>query len=147
AFVALAEPALEQAEEAGLPALTLLVPPQLTRIVTGATGAGARARAVLRRFAPVLVGGGATRRDVLGLARADRIAGRTTYGASQPAGGCGYDRRGLRGVRLRPESPDAAGAGRLVIAAPALAAGYLTADGDADATAFAGPSTSSPSGS
>ncbi len=147
AFVALAEPALEQAEEAGLPALTSLVPTQLTRIVTGATGADARARAVLRRFAAVLVGGAATRDDVLARARAQRIAVRTTYGSSETAGGCVYDRRCLPGVHLRLQSPDADGAGRLVISSPTLATGYLTADGDADTTSFAGPSTSSPSGS
>ena len=36
AFVELAGPVLEQAERAGLPAFTSLVPTQLTRIVTGA---------------------------------------------------------------------------------------------------------------
>ncbi|MGP9844521.1 AMP-binding enzyme [Brachybacterium sp. 107] len=137
AFVALAEPALAQAEAAGLPAFTSLVPTQLTRIITGATGADARARGVLRRFAAVLVGGAATRPEVLTKARAQRIAVRTTYGSSETAGGCVYDRAALPGVQLRLEAPDAAGAGRLVITSPTLALGYLTADGGTDTTPFA----------
>lgn len=136
AFVALAEPALAQAEEAGLPAFTSLVPTQLTRIITGATGADARARGVLRRFAAVLVGGAATSREVLAKARAQRIAVRTTYGSSETAGGCVYDSTPLPGVQLRLEAPDAVGAGRLVIASPTLALGYLTADGGTDTTPF-----------
>ncbi|MGP9681927.1 AMP-binding protein [Brachybacterium sp. AOP3-A1-3] len=137
AFVALAEPALAQAEAAGLPVFTSLVPTQLTRIITGATGADARARGVLRRFAAVLVGGAATRPEVLAKARAQRIAVRTTYGSSETAGGCVYDRAALPGVQLRLEAPDAAGAGRLVITSPTLALGYLTADGGTDTTPFA----------
>lgn len=143
AFVALAEPALAQAEDAGLPAFTSLVPTQLTRIITGATGADARARGVLRRFAAVLVGGAATRPEVLAKARAQRIAVRTTYGSSETAGGCVYDRTALPGVQLRLEAPDPSGAGRLVIASPTLALGYLTADGGTDTTPFT--STSAPS--
>ena len=140
AFVALAEPALAQAEQAGLPAFTSLVPTQLTRIVTGATGADARARALLRRFAAVLVGGAATGPDVLARARGQRIAVRTTYGSSETAGGCVYDRHPLPGVELGLEAPDASGAGRLRITSPTLALGYLTADGSADTSPFtAGP--------
>ncbi|WP_193103441.1 AMP-binding protein [Brachybacterium sp. FME24] len=136
AFVALAEPVLEQAEQAGLPAFTSLVPTQLTRIVTGATGADARARALLKRFAAVLVGGAATSREVLAKARNQRIRVRTTYGSSETAGGCVYDRAALPGVQLRLEAPDPTGAGRLVIASPTLALGYLTAEGGTDTTPF-----------
>src|SRR5699024_1244515 len=136
AFVALAEPALAQAAQAGLPAFTSLVPTQLTRIVTGATGADARARALLRRFAAVLVGGAATGPDVLARARGQRIAVRTTYGSSETAGGCVYDRHPLPGVELGLEAPDASGAGRLRITSPTLALGYVTADGSADTSPF-----------
>ncbi|WP_422115399.1 AMP-binding protein [Brachybacterium sp. UNK5269] len=136
AFVALAEPALAQAEQAGLPALTSLVPTQLTRLVTGGTGPDARARGLLKRFAAVLVGGAATSADVLARARSLKIAVRTTYGSSETAGGCVYDRRPLPGVELRVQEPDAAGAGRLLIASPTLATGYLTADGGADTAPF-----------
>lgn len=136
AFVALAEPALAQAEQRGLPAFTSLVPTQLTRILTGATGADARARSVLKRFAGVLVGGAATGPEVLAAARAQRIAVRTTYGSSETAGGCVYDRFPLPGVRLHAQSPDAEGAGRLVVSSPTLALGYLTADGGIDTSPF-----------
>ena len=152
AFSELAGPVLEQAEQAGLPAFTSLVPTQLTRIVTGATGADARARGVLKRFAAVLVGGAATSPDVLARARAQRIAVRTTYGSSETAGGCVYDRAPLPGVSLGLVEPDAAGAGRLRITSPALAIGYLTADGGREASAFSAESSASagsaaPSGS
>ena len=123
AFVELAGPALEQAERAGLPALTSLVPTQLTRIVTGASGDDARARALLKRFAAVLVGGAATSPDVLARARGQRIAVRTTYGSSETAGGCVYDRRPLPGVSLSVLEPDDSGAGRLQVSSPTLALG------------------------
>ncbi|PMC76298.1 AMP-binding protein [Brachybacterium sp. UMB0905] len=136
AFVALAEPALEQARTAGLPAFTSLVPTQLTRIVTGATGADARARGLLKKFAAVLVGGAATPREVLGRARGQRIPVRTTYGSSETAGGCVYDRQPLPGVTLTVERPDAEGAGRLLVGSPTLATGYLTDGGGADTSDF-----------
>ena len=136
AVIELAGPVLDQAEEAGLPAITSLVPTQLTRIVTGATGADARARGLLKRFAAVLVGGAATSPDVLARARGQKIAVRTTYGSSETAGGCVYDRAPLPGVQLRLDQPDAAGAGRLVVASPSLALGYLRADGAADTSSF-----------
>ncbi|MGP5258622.1 AMP-binding protein [Brachybacterium paraconglomeratum] len=142
AFVELAGPVLEQAERAGLPAITSLVPTQLTRIVTGATGDDARARGLLKRFAAVLVGGAATSTDVLARARGQRIPVRTTYGSSETAGGCVYDRRPLPGVSLSVLDPDEAGAGRLRISSPTLALGYLTADGGTDGGVFAGASPS-----
>ena len=146
AFVELAGPVLEQAERAGLPAMTSLVPTQLTRIVTGATGDDARARGLLKRFAAVLVGGAATSPDVLARARGQRIPVRTTYGSSETAGGCVYDRRPLPGVSLSVLDPDEAGAGRLRISSPTLALGYLTADGGTDGGVFAGafPSADGP---
>ena len=140
AFVELAGPVLEQAERAGLPAFTSLVPTQLTRIVTGATGDDARARGLLKRFAAVLVGGAATSTDVLARARGQRIPVRTTYGSSETAGGCVYDRRPLPGVSLSVLDPDEPGAGRLRISSPTLALGYLTADGVTDGGVFAAAS-------
>ncbi|WP_270409049.1 AMP-binding protein [Brachybacterium paraconglomeratum] len=151
AFVELAGPVLEQAERAGLPAITSLVPTQLTRIVTGATGNDARARGLLKRFAAVLVGGAATSPDVLARARGQRIPVRTTYGSSETAGGCVYDRRPLPGVSLSVLDPDESGAGRLRIASPTLALGYLTEGGGTDGGVFtaasppaAGPGTDAP---
>ncbi|WP_263310527.1 AMP-binding protein [Brachybacterium atlanticum] len=142
AFVELAGPVLEQAERAGLPAFTSLVPTQLTRIVTGATGDDARARSLLKRFAAVLVGGAATSTDVLARARGQRIPVRTTYGSSETAGGCVYDRRPLPGVSLSVLDPDESGAGRLRISSPTLALGYLTEGGGTDGGVFAGASPS-----
>ncbi|MGP5053921.1 AMP-binding protein [Brachybacterium paraconglomeratum] len=142
AFVELAGPVLAQAERSGLPAFTSLVPTQLTRIVTGATGDDARARGLLKRFAAVLVGGAATSTDVLARARGQRIPVRTTYGSSETAGGCVYDRRPLPGVSLSVLDPDESGAGRLRISSPTLALGYLTADGGTDGGVFAGASPS-----
>ncbi|MFE7604298.1 AMP-binding protein [Brachybacterium paraconglomeratum] len=140
AFVELAGPVLEQAERSGLPAFTSLVPTQLTRIVTGATGDDARARGLLKRFAAVLVGGAATSTDVLTRARGQRIPVRTTYGSSETAGGCVYDSRPLPGVSLSVLDPDESGAGRLRISSPTLALGYLTADGGTDGGVFAAAS-------
>lgn len=140
AFVELAGPVLEQAERSGLPAFTSLVPTQLTRIVTGATGDDARARGLLKRFAAVLVGGAATSTDVLTRARGQRIPVRTTYGSSETAGGCVYDSRPLPGVSLSVLDPDESGAGRLRISSPTLALGYLTADGVTDGGVFAAAS-------
>src|SRR5699024_6828036 len=139
-FVRLAEPALARAEQLGLPALTSLVPTQLARIVTGTGAADVRARSLLKRFAAVLVGGAATAPDVLARARGQKIAVRTTYGSSETAGGCVYDRLPLPGVELGLEAPDAAGAGRLRIGSPTLALGYLTAAGGTDTAPVAGSS-------
>ena len=61
---------------------------------------------------------------------------RTTYGSSETAGGCVYDRAPLPGVRLRVLDPDPTGAGRLEISSPTLATGYLTAEGGTDASPF-----------
>ncbi|WP_262424362.1 AMP-binding protein [Brachybacterium sp. Z12] len=135
-FATLAEPALTQAEQLGLPAITSLVPTQLARIATGTSGADVRSRALLKRFAAVLVGGAATSPDVLAGARAQKIAVRTTYGSSETAGGCVYDREPLPGVQLRVVDPDLTGAGRLEISSPTLALGYLTADGGTDSAPF-----------
>lgn len=164
AFVTLAESALEQAEEMGLPAFTSLVPTQLTRIVTGTGADDVRARTILRRFAAILVGGAATGPDVLAAARSAGIPVRTTYGSSETAGGCVYDRLPLPGVdlSLRPvgaaDGSDAEGAGdagcadgpgdadeadvqegRLLISSPTLATGHLGPDGSAVDGGLHGP--------
>ncbi|WP_343068476.1 AMP-binding protein [Brachybacterium halotolerans] len=137
-FVALAEPALAEAAEAGLPAFTSLVPTQLTRLLGEASGDGARARALLARFSAVLVGGAATPPDLLARAKGARIAVRTTYGSSETAGGCVYDGVPLPGVRLElvetedgaeQDTEEGAEEGRLRLRSPTLAHGYVLADG------------------
>jgi O-succinylbenzoic acid--CoA ligase len=131
-FVALAEPALAQAAEAGLPALTSLVPTQLTRLLGEATADGARARHLLSRFSAVLVGGAATPPDLLARAKGAGVAVRTTYGSSETAGGCVYDGVPLPGVRLELiDAGDGGDEGRLRVLSPTLAHGYVLADGTA----------------
>ncbi|MCS6711305.1 AMP-binding protein [Brachybacterium sp. EF45031] len=135
AFVAAAEPFLASVPD-GVPRLTSLVPTQLQRLVTGATGTAARARSLLTRFDAVLVGGAATAPDLLARARAARVRVRTTYGSSETAGGCVYDGRALPGVRLRIEDPDHDGSGRLLIASPTLLTGHLGPEGVIDRSAL-----------
>jgi len=122
-FARLAAPALAQAEEGGLPALTSLVPTQLGRVL-----ADDRATALLSRFAAVLVGGAATAPSLLDAARAAGVAVRTTYGSSETSGGCVYDGVPLPGVELSLEEDT----GRLRIRGPMLALGYLRPDGTGD---------------
>lgn len=127
AFARAAEPALAQARDLGVPALTSLVPTQLARLLADGSETGRRARDLLRGFAAVLVGGAATPRDHLEAARAAGIAVRTTYGSSETAGGCIYDGIPLDGVRLALDP-----AGVLRIASPTLALGLVSPDGSAD---------------
>ncbi|UQN29744.1 AMP-binding protein [Brachybacterium kimchii] len=131
-FVALAEPALEEAAAADLPAFTSLVPTQLTRLLGEASADGARARALLARFSAVLVGGAATPPDLLARAKGARIAARTTYGSSETAGGCVYDGVPLPGVALElVGAEDGDEEGRLRLRSPTLAHGYVLEDGSA----------------
>lgn len=131
---------LQEAEHEGLPVHTSLVPTQLLRILDDATDAGVRARALLGRFDTVLVGGAAIDPATLVRARERGLRVRTTYGASETAGGCVYDGRPLDGVRLtvRDDTDDVAGGGegRLVVSSPTLAIGYVRPDGSADLEAF-----------
>ncbi|MGY5766174.1 AMP-binding protein [Brachybacterium sp. DNPG3] len=136
-FLGPAEAALEQAGAQGLPAFTSLVPTQLARIVTGTWADDERARSVLRGFAAVLVGGAATSPEVLAATRAAGIRIRTTYGSSETAGGCVYDRTPLPGVALALDAAPApagdepaAEEGRLLISSPTLALGHLDPAGE-----------------
>jgi O-succinylbenzoic acid--CoA ligase len=95
---------------------TALVPAQLIRILD----AGGAAEAALASLDAVLVGGAAlppTVRDRAGGAGA-RIV--TTYGMTETCGGCVYDGRPLDGV-----TPRLADDGRIELAGPVLARGYL----------------------
>ncbi len=94
---------------------TSLVPTQLRRVLASPAG-----RAALADFDAVLVGGAAT--DPVQL-RAARAAGANlvrTYGMSETAGGCVYDGRPLGGVTVELDDD-----GRIFLAGPVLAAGYL----------------------
>ncbi|WP_235866215.1 AMP-binding enzyme [Serinibacter arcticus] len=111
--------ALRTDDPAGARAYTSLVPTQLRRVLDdpGATAAAAA-------FDAVLVGGAATPAPLLEQARAAGIAVVTTYGMTETSGGCVYDGVPLSGVTVRIDD-----GGRIVLAGPQLALGYVTADG------------------
>jgi len=94
---------------------TSLVPTQLRRILASPAGTEA-----LASFDAVLVGGAAT--DP-GQVRAAGAAGATlvrTYGMTETSGGCVYDGLPLDGVTVELDED-----GRILLAGPVLAAGYL----------------------
>lgn len=101
---------------AGARRYTSLVPTQLRRVLSDE-----RARAALAQFDAVLVGGSATPPGLVAQARAEGARIVLTYGMSETAGGCVYD-----GVPLA-EVCVALDAGRVLIAGPMLANGYLGA--------------------
>lgn len=94
---------------------TSLVPTQLRRVLASPAG-----REALASFDAVLVGGAAT--DAVQL-RAARDAGARlvrTFGMTETSGGCVYDGRPLEGVTVELEDD-----GRILLAGPVLASGYL----------------------
>lgn len=104
-------------------AYTAVVPTQLHRLAaTGRLG-------LLRRFDAVLVGGGATPRDLVRAAADEGVRVVRTYGMTETAGGCVYEGLPLDGVRIR-----IAADGRVQVAGPMLFDGY---EGDPEATARA----------
>ena len=110
---------------------TSLVPTQLHRVLTSASGSGeaedggsgdgGRALAALCEFDAVLVGGAATPTALLTEARRAGVRVVTTYGMSETAGGCVYDGVPLAGAQVRLDPAD----GRISLAGPMLASGYL----------------------
>lgn len=97
------------------PRYTALVPTQLARLLE----TGGAALDALRGFDAVLVGGAAAAPALVGWARQAGIAVITTYGMTETAGGCVYDGRALRGVRVRVD-----GQRRIHLGGPILATGY-----------------------
>ena len=112
--------ALERALKTGGPVYVSLVPTQLLRVLTNSDAAASLALADA-----VLVGGAAADPGLLRRARAARIRVVTTYGMSETGGGCVYNGVPLEGVHVRVENPDETGAGRIVLAGPVLAEGYV----------------------
>ncbi|MDM7854411.1 o-succinylbenzoate--CoA ligase [Cellulomonas alba] len=108
------------------PRYTSLVPTQLVRLLDDAAATDA-----LRGLDAVLVGGAASAPDLLVRARAAGVPVVTTYGMSETCGGCVYDGVPLDGVVPRLDAD-----GRILLAGPVLATGYLGRP-DLDATAFA----------
>jgi O-succinylbenzoic acid--CoA ligase len=98
---------------------TSLVPTQLRRVLDDP-----RARAAAASFDAVLVGGAATPGPLLDRARAAGVRVVTTYGMTETSGGCVYDGVPLAGVQVSIDD-----GGRIVLAGPQLALGYLTPDG------------------
>ncbi|MFN2496083.1 MAG: o-succinylbenzoate--CoA ligase [Pseudonocardiaceae bacterium] len=96
---------------------TALVPTQLARVLDAAPRA-------LTGFDAVLVGGAATPAAVVQRARAAGVRVMTTYGMTETAGGCVYDGRPLDGAQVRIAGLDV---GRIELAGPMLATGYLNA--------------------
>lgn len=98
-----------------VPRYLSLVPTQLHR----ALAAGPGVTTALASCAAVLVGGAASSPELLDRARAAGIAVVSTYGMTETSGGCVYDGVPLEGVQVRVD------AGRVYIAGPVLATGYL----------------------
>ncbi|WP_328705746.1 AMP-binding enzyme [Actinomyces trachealis] len=117
---------LEQglAQAGGGPVYTSLVPTQVYDAL-----ADAKCAAVLSRLSAVLVGGADISTSLLGQAQAVGVPVVRTYGMSETGGGCVYDGLPLEGVRLRIDTPEADGVGRVVLAGPVLAEGYAAASG------------------
>ena len=101
---------------------TALVPTQLARLLDTDPGA-------LTGFDAVLLGGSASPVELLRRAEAAGVRVVTTYGMTETAGGCVYDGRALDGVQVRVDGPEA-GTGRVELAGPMLATGYLDAPED-----------------
>ena len=97
---------------------TSLVPTQLRRLLDDEPG-------TLGGFDAVLLGGAAAPPSLVARARVIGVAVVTTYGMSETCGGCVYDGHPLDGVRVRLD-----GAGRIELAGPVLASGYLDHPGD-----------------
>lgn len=97
---------------------TSLVPTQLGRLLDDQPGA-------LDGFDAVLLGAAAPPPGLVARARAIGVAVVTTYGMSETCGGCVYDGHPLDGVRVRLDA-----AGRIELAGPVLAGGYLDRPAD-----------------
>lgn len=110
---------------------TSLVPTQLARLLDDADGTAA-----LADYAAVLVGGAATRPDLVARARQAGLRIMLTYGSSETAGGMVYDGAALPGTTVEIEDPDATGLGRILLSGPTVADGYRNVSGDAEQDAF-----------
>lgn len=112
-----------------VPTYTSLVPAQLSKLLDAAEHDSAVGTA-LRSFETILVGGQALPAATLERAEAAGARIVRTYGSTETCGGCVYDGRPLRGVRVRIAR------GEVQIAGPVLADGYF---GDAERTEAAFP--------
>lgn len=129
AFAAAALTMLSTDRGERVPTYTSLVPAQLSKLLDAAAH-DKSVVAALRSFETILVGGQAI--PAATLERAQDAGARVvrTYGSTETSGGCVYDGRPLRGVRVRVVD------GEVRVAGPTLADGYL---GDPAATEAAFP--------
>jgi O-succinylbenzoic acid--CoA ligase len=104
---------------------TSLVPTQLVRLLDDPVGLAA-----LCSLDAVLLGGAGTPHVLLSRARKAGVSLVTTYGMSETCGGCVYDGIPLDGVHVRLDDD-----GRILLAGPMLATGYLGRP-DLDSEAF-----------
>ena len=115
---------------------TSLVPTQLLRLLD----AGGAALDALLGYDAVLVGGAALDAGLRARAEAAGVRVTATYGMTETAGGCVYDGVPLDDVRIRLDGAGDGtgdGTGRIAVAGPTLAAGYLD-DPVATAAGFVG---------
>ena len=109
---------------------TSLVPVQLARLLDAALGAvsagDSRMLTTLRRFDALLIGGQALQPDLRDRALDAGLHIVRTYGSSETGGGCVYDGTPIGTVRARALD------GRIELAGPVLAEGYLDASGTLD---------------
>ncbi|MDQ0689700.1 AMP-binding protein [Arthrobacter sp. W4I7] len=107
---------------------TSLVPTQLQRLLDAPSP---DTLAVLRRFNAILLGGAPAPAPLLAAAAEAGVRVVTTYGSAESCGGCVYNGFPLEGVSVRVE-PD----GRILLGGDTIAAGYLEAPDEANATFF-----------
>jgi O-succinylbenzoic acid--CoA ligase len=101
-------------------AYTSLVPAQVVRLLDDQGGVEA-----LRMYDGVLIGGARTPAALLDRLEDEQVEAVTSYGMTETCGGAFYDGVALRGVTASLLDPDPEGVGRIVIAGPTVARGYL----------------------
>ena len=101
-----------------------LVPTQLVRALDDPDRT-----ARLADCASVLLGGAPASPEILDRARAAGITVHTTYGMSETCGGCVYDGVPLDGVRVRIDTEEGGGPGRILLGGPTLLTDYRTPPG------------------
>lgn len=115
--------ACAQLPDDGRPRLVSLVPTQVSRLL--AEDADPAGREALGGFDHVLVGGARLAAPLRAAAEAAGIRLTATYGMAETCGGCVYDGLPLPGVAPEILDPDEKGVGRVRLAGPMVAAGYL----------------------
>lgn len=108
---------------------TSLVPTQLQRLLSAQGIQGVQCVAALQSFHTILLGGAPATPHALKQCAELGINIVTTYGMSETAGGCVYNGSPLDIARVRIEGAAAPGStGRIMLAGPMLASGYLEED-------------------